>query len=51
MITNKLDDLFFSVNDIYTQWDEGSIEYGEAVAILTKVCNHFTEEENKNEIN
>ena len=49
MITNKLDDLFFSVNDIYTQWDEGSIDYGEAVSILTRVCNHFTEEENKNE--
>lgn len=41
MITNKVDDLFFSVTDIYTQYDEGEINYSEAVAILSRVCKHF----------
>lgn len=40
---NPLDDLFFSVNDTYTQWDEGSIEYVEAVEILRRVAEHFLE--------
>ena len=42
MITNKLDDLHGSVNDIYTQWDEGCVEYNDAVEILNRVCNEFT---------
>jgi hypothetical protein len=44
MITSKVDDLFFSVNDIYTQFDEGEISYEESVAILKRICNHFLEE-------
>jgi hypothetical protein len=44
MITNPLDDLHGSVNDIYTQWDEGSIDYAEAVEILSRVCQHFIKE-------
>ena len=40
---NPLDDLFFSVNDLYTQWDEGAIEYVEAVEILRRVAEHFLE--------
>jgi hypothetical protein len=44
MKTNPIDDLFFSVNDIYTQWDEGSINYAEAVEILSRVCEHFIKE-------
>jgi hypothetical protein len=43
MNTNPLDDLHFSVNDIYTQWDEGSIEYVLAVEILRRVAEHFLE--------
>ena len=43
MNTNPLDDLHFSVNDIYTQWDEGEIEYIEALEILRRVCAHFLE--------
>lgn len=40
---NPLDDLHASVNDIYTQWDEGSTEYAEAVEILRRVAEHFLE--------
>ena len=43
MNTNPLDDLHFSVNDIYTQWDEGEIEYIEALEILRRVATHFLE--------
>jgi len=46
MTTNPLDDLHGSVNDIYTQWDEGSIDYAEAVEILTRICEHFIKETN-----
>ena len=46
MNTNPLDDLHGSVNDIYTQWDEGSIDYAEAVEILKRVCEHFIKETN-----
>jgi len=41
MITNQLDDLHASVNDVYTQWDEGSVEYAEAQQILMRVCKNF----------
>jgi hypothetical protein len=41
MITNQLDDLHASVNDIYTQWDEGGIDYDEAQQILMRVCKNF----------
>jgi hypothetical protein len=44
MITNPLDDLHGSVNDIYTQYDEGEINYVEAVEILARVCQHFIKE-------
>jgi hypothetical protein len=43
MNTNPLDDLHGSVNDIYTQWDEGSIEYVLAVEILRRVAEAFLE--------
>ena len=44
MNTNPLDDLHFSVNDLYTQYDEGEIEYIEALEILRRVATHFLEE-------
>jgi hypothetical protein len=44
MITNPLNELHGSVNDIYTQWDEGSIKYAEAVEILARICEHFLKE-------
>jgi hypothetical protein len=47
MITNNVDDLFFSVTDIYTQYDEGEINYAEAVVILNRVCRHFLGENNE----
>lgn len=43
MQTNPIDDLFFSVNDIYTQYDEGDINYIEALEILRRVATHFLE--------
>ena len=44
MNTNPLDDLHGSVNDIYTQYDEGGITYTEAVEILARICEHFIKE-------
>lgn len=43
MNTNPIDDLFFSVTDIYTQYDEGEINYIEALEILRRVATHFLE--------
>jgi hypothetical protein len=43
-ITNPLDDLFVSVNDIYEQYDEGEINYPDSIEILKRVCNHFLKE-------
>jgi hypothetical protein len=43
METNPLDDLHFSVNDIYAQYDEGEINYIEALEILRRVATHFLE--------
>lgn len=40
-INNPLDDLFVSVNDIYEQYDEGKINYPDAIAILKRTTNHF----------
>ena len=36
-----LDDLFWSVNDIYTQWDEGNIPLEHANELLMRCCNAF----------
>ena len=36
-----IDDLFFSVNDIYSQFDEGTIDYAEAREILVRCCEAF----------
>ena len=36
-----LDDLFFSVNDIYTQFDEGEIPLENAQEILIRCCKAF----------
>jgi hypothetical protein len=41
MITNKIDDLHSSVNDIYEQFDEGDIDFNEAEQILMRVCKNF----------
>lgn len=41
MIAYDIDDLFSSVNDIYTQFDEGEIPYEQAVAILCGCCEAF----------
>jgi hypothetical protein len=43
MNTNPLDDLHFSINDIYAQYDDGSIEYILAVEILRRVAEDFLE--------
>jgi len=43
-ITNPVDDLFVSVNDIYEQYDEGEITQVEAVQILKRICHHFLKE-------
>ena len=40
-ITNPVDDLFVSVNDIYEQFDEGKIDYDDAEQILLRICFHF----------
>ena len=44
MNTNPLDELHFSLNDIYAQYDMGKIEYIEAVEILRRVADHFLEQ-------
>jgi hypothetical protein len=41
MKPQPIDDLHFSVNDIYEQYDEGRISYDEAEQILLRVCFHF----------
>jgi hypothetical protein len=47
-IDNPLDDLFVSVNDIYEQFDEGAIDYYDAVEILKRTCSHFIKVTNEN---
>ena len=42
-MTYTIDDLFFSVNDIYTQFDEGEIPLADAEAILLRCCQQFIE--------
>jgi len=37
----NIDDLFFSVNDIYTQFDEGKIPLANAQEILVRCCKAF----------
>jgi hypothetical protein len=39
----NIDDLFSSVNDIYTQWDEGEIPYDNAIKLLNNCCRAFLE--------
>jgi hypothetical protein len=41
---NQIDELHGSVNDIYTLYVEGSIDYAEAVEILARICEHFIKE-------
>lgn len=41
VINHTMDDLFVSVNDIYEQYDEGSLDYKEAEQILARICKHF----------
>jgi hypothetical protein len=48
-ITNPVDDLFVSVNDIYEQYDEGRINYPEAEQILARICKHFLVQQPKPE--
>ena len=36
-----LDDMHFFVNEIYSEWDEGKMEYDEAKKIILKFCNDF----------
>ena len=47
----NIDDLFFSVNDIYSQWDEGQMHYKDAEELLVKCCKAFIQsaKETKNE--
>lgn len=37
----NIDDLFFSVNDVYSQFDDGAISYEEAREILVRCCEAF----------
>jgi hypothetical protein len=41
---NPIEDLHASVNDIFAQYDEGDINYTEAVEILARVAQHFIRE-------
>lgn len=36
-----IDDLFFSVNETYTAWDEGKIELSDAEETLKRCCEAF----------
>ena len=50
----NIDDLFFSVNDIYTQFDEGEIPLANAQEILVRCCKtfiQFNDKETSNEKN
>ena len=44
MKPNPIEDLHFSVNDIFAQYDAGEINYIEAVEILARICEHFIKE-------
>ena len=46
----NIDDLFYSVNDIYTLWDDGDIHYNEAQELLFKCCKAFIQF-NKGDVN
>ncbi len=46
-----IDDLFFSVNDIYTQWDEGEIPHPNATELLVKCCKAFIQFNDKETTN
>ena len=37
----NIDDLHFSLNDIYEQWDDGKIHHDDAVELLVKCCKAF----------
>ena len=37
----NIDDLFYSVNDIYTLWDDGDIHYNDAQELLFRCCKAF----------
>lgn len=43
----NIDDLFGSINDIYSQWDEGEIERKEAYEILIRCCKQFIKSNEK----
>ena len=47
----NIDDLFFSVNDIYTQWDEGEVHYEDATELLLKCCKAFIQFNDKGTTN
>ena len=46
----NIDDLFFSVNDIYSEWDEGSLHYEDAQKLLFRCCQAFIQF-NKGDVN
>ena len=41
IIKYNIDDLHLSVNDIYTQYDEGEISLAEATRLLKQCCQCF----------
>jgi len=51
MILYTIDDLYFSVNDIYEQWDDGKIHYKDAEELLIKCCKQFIESAKKEKAN
>ena len=44
-----IDDLFGTVNDIYSQWDEGQISDNQTYKILIKSCKQFIKDNEKGE--
>jgi hypothetical protein len=40
---NPIENLHFSINDIFAQYDDGEINYIEALEILRRVTEHFLE--------
>ena len=36
-----IDDLFYSVNEIYSDWDEGKLEYSDAREMLVRCCEAY----------
>jgi hypothetical protein len=36
-----VDDLFFSINDVYSQFDDGKINHSQTIELFLSCCNQF----------